>query len=250
MRPCCFLLCLGPALWLAGLWWFGALGVDPLARLLRFSGQSATWLLLITLSITPLRRLSVFVSRQCVLRFGRRLSDWNALIRLRRQLGLFTFFYATLHLAIYLCLDLGLDPREFAADLRERPFIAIGLAVFGLLLPLAATSTQAAMRRLGRGWRVLHLLVYPAAIGALAHDWLQTKIGQPLPLASAALLALLLAARLLAWRRGDRSAATEVPQRGLVVAPVRTPTTAAPPPFRCSRPSAACASGPRTGGPR
>lgn len=242
------LACLAPGLWLAFEWWAGALGIDPLARLLRFSGLSAIALLLVTLSVTPLRRLSVAVARAFEARFGRRLSDWNKLIRLRRQFGLFAFFYACLHIGLYLWLDIGFDAHEFAHDVLERPFVALGLLAGLMLVPLAATSTRSSMRSLGRHWQTLHMLVYPAAITAVLHDWVHTKLGQPLPLWTAAVLALLLGARLVSWRLGDRAQAGEVEPRQ--PREVRTSTTTAPPPSRRSPPSAACASAPRTAAPR
>lgn len=237
--------CLAPALWLAGAAAGGALGPDPLARLMSVSGQAASWLLLATLAITPLRRASVWVARRAEARWGRRLSDWNCLVRLRRLLGVSAFAYTSLHLAIFVVLDLGLDPLEFWHDLRERPFVALGLAAWALLLPLAATSTRAAMRALGRRWQKLHTLVYPAALLALLHDALHTKHGHTPPWATGALLVLLLALRLRAWWGGERAPAPEVAERALSPA-----TAAAPPTSRCSRPSAPSASAPRTAAPR
>lgn len=248
IRALSVLACLTPGLWLAFEWSAGELGIDPLARLLRFSGLSAISLLLVTLSVTPLRRLSVAVARAFEARFGRRLSDWNKLIRLRRQFGLFAFFYASLHIGLYLSLDIGFSAREFVHDVLERPFISLGLLTYLLLVPLAASSTRGSMRMLGRRWQLLHMLVYPAAIAAVLHDWVHTKLGQPLPLWTAAVLALLLGARLVSWRLGDRAQAGEIAPRPPL--PVRTSTTAAPPSSRCSPPSAACASAPRTAAPR
>ena len=156
LRVLCFALCLIPALWLAGEWLTDSLGINRLNRLLYFTGRWALIMLALSLSVTPLRRLSVRWSQHARARYGKRMSDWNWLIRLRRQLGLFTLFYASLHLLIYGLFDAALDMQSVREDLRERPFIGIGLIAFVLLLPLAATSSQAAMRALGGAWRRLH----------------------------------------------------------------------------------------------
>jgi sulfoxide reductase heme-binding subunit YedZ len=233
---------LAPGAWLALEAAFGMLGPDPLAHLLEHSGLAAISLLLATLAVTPLRRFSVWAARLVAARWGRRLSDWNRLIRLRRLLGVSSFGYATLHVGFYVVLDAGLDAQELLHDVLERPFVAFGLLAWLMLLPLAATSTRAAMRALGGRWQKLHLLVYPAALTALLHDATHTKHGHTLPLATGLLLALLLGVRVVAWWRGERGPATEVAAREF-----RTSTAAAPRPSRCSPPSAPCASVPRTG---
>jgi len=214
IRLASFLAGLAPAAWLAAEWMTGSLGVNPLNRLLHFTGSSALVMLLVTLSVTPARRLSIRVSQMCRVRFGKRVSDWNWLIRLRRQLGLFAFFYAFLHLAIYASLDAGLDIGAISNDVRERPFILLGLASFVMLVPLAVTSNAFAIRRLGRNWQKLHTLSYVIAVLAMAHYWLQMKVGNTEYLPYAVVLLLLYAARMLAWVKGDRSAATEAAERG------------------------------------
>jgi sulfoxide reductase heme-binding subunit YedZ len=191
----------------------GQLGADPLQALIHASGWWALALLLATLAITPLRRASVWLARLAAVRYGRRLSDWNLLIRHRRQLGLWSFFYATLHVGLYVVLDAGSLP-EVLRDAADRPFIVFGLGAFTLLVPLAATSTQAAMRRLKKHWARLHLLVYPAAALGLTHAWWQTKHGHDLPWGFVVTALVLLAARCVAWRAGDRVRATELPERG------------------------------------
>lgn len=213
LRWISFAIWLSPALWLAGEWLTRSLGVNPLNRLLHVSGTWALVMLLVTLGVTPLRRVSVLLSQRLQRRHGKRVSDWNWLIRLRRQMGLFACFYAVLHLALYLAFDLAGDWWALGSDLLERPFILLGMLALLLQLPLAATSNQASMRRLGKGWRRLHLLTYPIAVLALLHHWCQTRVGHTPPVAWAIVLALLLAARLLAWRRGDRSPGIEVPER-------------------------------------
>jgi len=213
LRWASFVLCLSPALWLLGEWWRDALGINPLNRLLHFTGTWAVTMLAITLSVTPVRRLSIKLSQLVHARYGKRLSDWNWLIRLRRQFGLFTFFYACLHLAGYVAFDAGLDLTAIRDDVLERPFILAGFASFVLLLPLAATSTQFAMRALGGLWRRLHLLTYGVAILAIVHFWSQAKVGEHRHLPYVAVLVLLLGIRLHAWLRGDRSTEGEAKER-------------------------------------
>jgi len=157
-----------------------ALGPDPTAEIASITGLSALWMLAATLALTPLRRLSKHL---------------NWLASLRRLLGLFVFFYATLHLATYFALYAGFDPNTITSDLTKRRFIVIGMATWLLLLPLAATSTQWAIRKLGgKRWNQLHKLVYLAAIGGMIHYWWKVKAGvlSPAPF-TLVLLALLLA---------------------------------------------------------
>jgi methionine sulfoxide reductase heme-binding subunit len=208
-----FLVWSTPALRLALDAWRGTLGVDPLHRLLHDTGYWALAMLLVTLSVTPLRRLSVLVAQRLAVHFGRRISDWNVLIRLRRQMGLFAFFYASLHLGLYVVLDVGLEAQALWHDLLERASVGVGLLTYALLVPLALTSSQAAMRCLKQRWPKLHLLVYPAALGAVLHDWLQTKLGHPAPILASTVLAALLMARLWAARRGDHGPSDEVTVR-------------------------------------
>lgn len=176
----------------------GQLGANPLERVLRTPGRWALILLLVVLSATPLRHALAFGARRTGVRYGRRLADWNWMIQLRRPLGLVSFFYALTHVALYLSLDAGLNWHELAKDLRNKPFILAGLAAFLLLVPLALTSTDAWMRRLKRGWKRLHLLVYPAAILAILHFIWLTKPGVGDPYVYALVLALLLGYRITA----------------------------------------------------
>ncbi len=220
-RVLCFLLCLSPALWLVGEWWSGTLGINPLNRLLHFSGRWALILLAMTLSVTPLRRLSMWLSQRIHALFGKRISDWNWLIRLRRQLGLFAFFYASLHLTIYLTLDTGPDWEALLEDLVERPFIALGLSAFVLLVPLAATSNKIAMRKLGRHWQGLHSLSYAIAVLALCHYWAHVKVGDLSPLPYTLVLISLLLFRVVGWRWGDRSHGVEANERDSNVQPLQ-----------------------------
>lgn len=195
------LLCFALGAWPALHWGFAfiscTLGPDPIAALTHASGWWAMGLLLATLAITPLRRISVWWSRAVALHFGRRIGDWNALVRQRRQLGLWSFGYAVVHLGLYLGFDAG-TLRAYAQDLAERPFIAIGSAALLLLLPLALTSTQAAIRRMKRQWVRLHKLVYAAVALAALHGVLQAKVGHVSAWAFAGITVALLAFRLAA----------------------------------------------------
>lgn len=207
-----FIVCATPGAWLGWQWLQGALGADPLAALVHRSGWWALFWLMATLSVTPLRRFSVALSRWAELRGGRRLADWNGLVRQRRQLGLWCFAYSGLHVMLYGVLDAG-SWRELWADAFERPFIGVGWMALLALLPLAATSNQAAMRWLKKNWTRLHLLVYAAVVAALLHAWWQTKVGQTPPWGFTAVVALSLLARGWAWWRGDRAPAREEPPR-------------------------------------
>ncbi|MDZ7657462.1 MAG: protein-methionine-sulfoxide reductase heme-binding subunit MsrQ [Sulfurimicrobium sp.] len=179
-----FLACLLP---LARLLWLGfndGLGANPIEFITRSTGTWTLSFLLITLAITPLRRLS----------------GWQWPIRVRRMLGLFAFFYACLHFTTYVWLDQFFDPTSIYQDIFKRPFITIGFASFLLLIPLAATSTQAMMRRLGgRNWQRLHRLVYLIAMGGVVHYWWLVKKDVTQPAIYAAVLAVLLGYRL--WRK-------------------------------------------------
>ena len=161
--------------------WSGDLGANPVETLIHHFGDWTLRLMLVTLAVTPVRRLT----------------GWNQAVRLRRMLGLFAFFYAVLHLATYVVLDRSLLLEEIISDLTERPYIMVGFAAFVLLVPLAATSTNAMVRRLGgRRWRRLHRVVYVAAAGGVIHFWWLVKADVREPFIYAAVLALLLALRL------------------------------------------------------
>ena len=145
--------------------------------------QTGTWtlaLLVISLVITPLRRLT----------------HWNQVIKLRRMLGLFAFFYATLHLLTWVVLIHFFDPADMIRDVVERRFITVGMATWLILFALALTSNTFAIRRLGRRWQSLHRLVYAAAIGGVIHYWWLVKADLTLPRRWAVAVAVLLGARL------------------------------------------------------
>jgi sulfoxide reductase heme-binding subunit YedZ len=182
-----YVLVLLPA---AGLGWDvgkGTLGINPLQVIVRRPGHWALVLLICVLAITPLRHALTLLMRRTRVPFGRRLADWNWLVRIRRPLGLASFFYAAAHLALYAFLDLDLEWREFLVDLKGKPFVLAGLGAFVLLLPLALTSTDAWIRRLKRKWKRLHELVYPAAaLVALHFIWLsKAVVAEPYPYAAA-----------------------------------------------------------------
>ncbi len=175
-----FGLCLVPLARLVVLGVSGGLGANPIEFITRSTGTWTLVGLLATLAVTPLRRLT-----------GR-----TDLIRYRRMLGLFSFFYASLHFITYFWLDQFFDPAAILRDIVKRPFITVGFTAFVLLIPLAATSTQAMMRRLGRRWQVLHRLVYAIAVlGVLHYLWLVKK-DMTEPLIYGGVLAVLLLARL------------------------------------------------------
>jgi methionine sulfoxide reductase heme-binding subunit len=170
-----------PAVWLFYQGLNDRLGADPMRYLEQALGLWALRFLIATLTVTPLRQL-----------FGINL------LRYRRALGLLAFYYACLHLLTYTVLDQGLDFAAIGADIVKRPYITIGMATFSILVPLAVTSNNAAIRRLGgQAWAKLHRLVYLAAIGAALHFVLVVKSWPPEPLVYAAIVAALLGYRIV-----------------------------------------------------
>lgn len=153
------------------------LGIDPLDRLTRLTGKSALILLILSLTITPLRHFLILFMVRIKANYGKRLADWNWIIKLRRILGVVSFLYVSIHLVIYIWLDQGGDLLYAFYDIKERNFIAVGLTAFVLLVPLAITSTNKMMRVLGKKWRRLHRTVYLIAILAITHFWMLTKVG-------------------------------------------------------------------------
>jgi sulfoxide reductase heme-binding subunit YedZ len=184
LKATLFLACLIP---LARLAWYGysdQLGANPIEFITRSLGTWTLVFLLITLSITPLRKLSG--------------GSW--LIKLRRMAGLFAFFYALLHFITYIWLDQFFDLGSIYKDVLKRPFITIGFTAFVLLIPLALTSTNAMMKRLGgKRWQMLHKLVYLIAIFAVVHYWWLVKKDITQPLIYAVVLSILLGYRV--WVR-------------------------------------------------
>jgi methionine sulfoxide reductase heme-binding subunit len=191
VKPAIFVLALVPAgLLLRGLF-EGTLGVNPAETLQLETGIWALRFLLASLAVTPLRRL-----------FG-----WNRLVQYRRMLGLFAFFYATLHLLTYFVLDRYLDWVGVLEDVGKRPFITFGMLAFALMIPLAVTSTKGWIRRLGRRWQTLHRLVYFAALAACLHFIWKVKVVIGEPVYYAAILAALLAIRVVVHLRKSRGGA-------------------------------------------
>jgi methionine sulfoxide reductase heme-binding subunit len=190
-----FLACLAPALWLAWAALYTHLGANPISEITR---QTGTWTLrfvVLTLTITPLRRFS----------------GWNLLVRYRRMLGLFAGFYGTLHLLTYLWLDQFFDVASITKDVIKRPFITVGFAAFALMVPLALTSTTGWIRRLGgRRWNALHRLVYATAVLGVVHYWWLVKADISRPLAYGTVVATLLAARLAFRVRSKRASGAVV----------------------------------------
>jgi sulfoxide reductase heme-binding subunit YedZ len=172
-------------LWPLALLVYGAvtntLGADPTAKITFTTGSTTLLLLILSLGVTPVRSLSPRLS-------------W--LIRFRRLLGLFAFFYGTLHLLTYIALYAGFDIHAMLADIEKRRFITMGVIAWLLLVPLAATSTNWSIRKLGgKRWNRLHKLVYVAAICGIIHYWWQVKPGVLSPLRLTIVLAVLLLAR-------------------------------------------------------
>jgi sulfoxide reductase heme-binding subunit YedZ len=227
------LLCLAPFLWLLQDYRSGAMALDPdpVHLITHFTGNWALWLLLVSLAVTPVRRLNPKLSN---------------LIRFRRMLGLYAFFYATLHLATYLFLFSGYDlptvlgglrdghPRiivdewkmvwsTILDDLQKRRFIQVGLFAWVILLALAATSPGFMLRYLGgKNWQRLHRLVYVAGIAAVVHYWWLVKTGVLEPWKDTAVLVVLLLAR-LAWTAMNRKSASAATPRKMVQESVQAP---------------------------
>ena len=189
--------CLGPAALLTYQAVTNTLGPDPTASIELTTGYNTLLLLILSLAISPLRKLVPKLS-------------W--LIRFRRLLGLFAFFYGTVHLLAYVALYAGFDLTTMLNDIAKRKFITIGVAAWLLLLPLALTSTNWAIRKMGgKNWNRLHKLAYLAAVSGIIHYWWQVKTGVLSPLRLTIVLAVLLLARpLLTWgqqRKKDRPVA-------------------------------------------
>ncbi len=197
LKTLVWIACLCP---LADLLWGAVnnnLGPDPTAEIANVTGLTALWTLAITLAISPVRKLVPQLA-------------W--LIKFRRLLGLFVFFYATLHLLTYVALYAGFDLNTMKTDITKRRFIIMGMTTWLLLLPLALTSTNWAIRKLGgKNWNRLHKLIYLAAICATIHYWWKVKTGvlEPAPF-TLILLVLLLARPVIAWMQRRRTRAVVV----------------------------------------
>jgi sulfoxide reductase heme-binding subunit YedZ len=180
LKPVVFVACLAPALWLLYRALWGDLGVNPLETLTNETGIWTLRLIVATIAVTPIRWLT----------------KWNPIISFRRMLGLFAFFYGTIHFFIYFLFDRSLQFDGLWEDIALRPYITVGFTAFVLMIPLALTSTTGWIRRLGgRRWNLLHRLVYVSAIGGVLHYWWKVKLDVTNPVIYAAIVGVL-----LGWR--------------------------------------------------
>lgn len=179
-KPLLFIVSLLPAGWLIWAFVHNDLGANPFEVLTRDSGEWTLRFILLTLLMTPLRSLF----------------NWSWPLRLRRMLGLYAFFYATLHLLTYLWFDQFFDWNEIATDIAKRPFITAGITAWFMLLPLAFTSTRYMMKKLGRKWKTLHRMVYFISILGIFHFFWLVKADYKEPIIYTVILSLLLGYRL------------------------------------------------------
>jgi|SRR5215475_733949 len=190
LKPAAFLICLIPFGQLLYRAYMDDLGANPIDTITRFTGSWALFILLATLSVTPLRKLT-----------GR-----NDLIKFRRMLGLFAFFYAALHFSTFLVLDHFFDWQRIAKDIVKRPYVTAGFTGFMLMVPLAITSTSGMIRRLGKRWQQLHRLAYVAAIAGVLHFYWLVKSDISRPAQYGTVLLLLLGYRLVVRLRQSSGA--------------------------------------------
>ena len=182
LKSIAFVAALGPAAYLAYGVFADALGANPIDAITDETGTWTLRFLVLTLLVTPLRRMT----------------GWNALVRYRRMLGLFAFFYGTLHFLTYIGLDQFFDVGVIVKDIAKRPFITVGFTAFVLMVPLALTSTAGWIRRLGgRKWNLLHRLVYVSAVAGVVHYLWLVKADISRPVRYGVIVAILLTAR--AW---------------------------------------------------
>lgn len=192
-----FVLALGPLAWLGWLAYAGGLGANPIDYITDTTGIWTLRFVLATLAVTPLRRLT----------------GWNPVVRFRRMIGLFAFFYATLHFLTWLVLDQFFGWEFILADIAKRPYITMGFTGFVLMIPLAITSTAGWIRRLGgRWWNRLHRLVYATGVAGVIHFLWLVKVVSTEQIVYAAILAVLLGLRLW-WAIARRLAAPAVAAR-------------------------------------
>ena len=183
LKALAFLVCLIPFGQLLYNAYQGDLGVNPIETITHFTGSWTLILLLASLSITPLRRLT----------------GWTDLIKFRRMFGLFAFFYALLHFSTFLVLDHFFDFDRITKDILKRPYITVGFTGFVLMIPLAITSTAKMIRRLGKRWQKLHRLVYFVGIAGVIHFYWLVKSDIRRPVQYGAVLAVLLGYRLVKY---------------------------------------------------
>ena len=182
VKPVVFAAALGPFGWLVYNAFWGDLGVNPVETITNYSGITTLRLIAITLALTPARWLTGF----------------NPIILFRRMIGLFAFFYGTLHFMTYFILDQSLQFGGVWDDVVKRPYITAGFTAFVLMIPLAITSTQGWIRRLGgRRWNLLHRLIYITALAAVLHYFWKVKLDATYPVYYGILMGVLLTARLV-----------------------------------------------------
>ncbi len=197
-----WLSALAPGAWLGAGIFLGWLGVNPIEKLTRVTGMTTLVLLLVTLSITPLRRLT----------------GWNPIIHLRRPLGLFAFFYALIHFSIWFAFDMVFNVTWMIEDIAKRKYITVGMSALLILTPLAITSTKGWIRRLGKRWAKLHRGVYVAATLGVVHFYWLVKADTRLPLLLGACLGVLLLSRaphFVKRRRRQSKGPTAAPSEAL-----------------------------------
>ena len=200
LKPALFLSCLGPVAWLLSAAVTGTLGANPISTITLETGTWTLRFLVAALSVTPIRRLT----------------GWNEAIRFRRMLGLFAFFYGSLHFLTYIWLDQFFAVDDIVKDIAKRPFITVGFTAFVLMMPVAVTSTAGWIRRLGgKRWQRIHRLVYVSAIAGVSHYWWLVKADIQRPQIYAMIVAGLLGFRLVAayGRRFRREVAKPLPAR-------------------------------------
>ena len=183
LKPVTFIACLIPLGQLLYNAWTDNLSANPIEFITHFTGDWTLIFLLASLSVTPLRQIS----------------GWNELIKYRRMLGLFAFFYAVLHFATYMVLDHFFDFQAIVKDVMKRPYVTAGFTGFVLMIPLAITSTAGMIRRLGKRWQQLHRFVYVVGIAGVIHFYWLVKADIRRPVQYGAVLALLLGYRLVKW---------------------------------------------------
>jgi sulfoxide reductase heme-binding subunit YedZ len=200
VKPIVFLACLAPFALLAYRIAYGDLGANPIETITNDTGIWTLRLIVATIAITPIRWLT----------------KWNPIITFRRMIGLFAFFYGTVHFMIYFVLDRSLMFDGLWEDVVKRPYITMGFSGFVLMIPLAVTSTKGWIRRLGGPrWNLLHMAVYVTAVCAVIHYWWKVKLDVTNPMFYAAIVAVLLGARVLRWiaRRQTATATRTAPAR-------------------------------------
>lgn len=173
------------------------LAPNSFARLSHTLGHTALVFLVLALAVTPLRRWAIFFFRFTPFKWGKRLADWNFLVRLRRSIGLLAFVYMTLHIYTYLYLELGFDWHEFVYEITTRQFLLPALAASIIMTILAITSANYFRRTLGRWWRRLHRLIYILSILAVLHYYMFAKVTDKLPIVYALVVGILLLHRLV-----------------------------------------------------